>query len=134
MPPSFPSKARPASQSSGRSLCPAPATAATDGRRLLDPVPAKVSIRNQGFASLPKEVQIGGFRTNGGTETQVGQTSTTHTLFPGQTQVLSLTLDAAARKTDTFIARILIDPKSPSDHECKEDNNESAKVTPSCVE
>lgn len=98
----------------------------------LDPVAAKVSVRNQGLASLPKDVQIGVYKVNGG-DALVGQTKTTHALFPGQTEVLTLDLDASASKSDTFVARILIDPANPTFHECLEDNNQSAQETPSCV-
>lgn len=99
-----------------------------------DPVPATVSVRNIGLSSLPAGVDVGVFTTKGGTETLVGSTKTTHTLFPGQTEVLSLSLDPSAPKEQTFLARILIDPQNPTFHECKADNNASSEVKPSCVE
>ncbi len=98
-----------------------------------DPVPAKVSVRNMGFASLPAGVQVGVYKT-GTPDTLVGQTQTTHPLFPGQTEVLALTLDPAGSKEDTFVARILLDVANPTFHECKEDNNESSPEKPSCVQ
>jgi hypothetical protein len=97
-----------------------------------DPVAAKISVRNIGLASLPKDVQVGVFKTTGNKE-QVGKAATTHTLFPGQTEVLSIDLDASAGKSDTFVAKIIIDPKNATFHECKEDNDQSAEETPSCV-
>jgi hypothetical protein len=100
----------------------------------VDPVLAKVSVRNQGLASLPKDVQIGIFEKEAGGDVLVGQTQTTHSLFPGQTEVLEVTLDATALKEDTFVARILIDPQNPTFHECKEDNNQSSEESATCVQ
>jgi hypothetical protein len=97
-----------------------------------DPVLARVSVRNQGLASLPKDVQVGVFKVAG--DVLVGQAQTTHALFPGQTEVLEISLDAAALKEDTFVARILIDPQNPTFHECKEDNNQSSEEQASCVQ
>lgn len=98
-----------------------------------DPVPAKVSVRNQGLASLPAGVVVGVYEIVGGSETIAGQTQTTHALFPGQTEILDFTLDPGAKKESVYIARILIDPMSPTFHECKEDNNQSSEAQASCV-
>ena len=37
-----------------------------------------------------------------------------------------------AANNDTFVARILIDPMNKTFNECRDDNNESAPVTPKC--
>jgi hypothetical protein len=58
---------------------------------------------------------------------------TTHALFPGQTEQLALKLDPSAPTSGTYTAAIIIDPKNPTFHECREDNNESPPVKPSCV-
>lgn len=96
-----------------------------------EPLIAKVSVRNQGLSSLPSDVSIGVFRTSD--NALVGGGKTTHTLFPGQTEIVETPLDPTATKDDTFVARVLIDPQNPTFHECKEDNNESNPATPSCV-
>ncbi|MEZ4307671.1 MAG: FG-GAP-like repeat-containing protein [Polyangiaceae bacterium] len=97
-----------------------------------EPLLSKVSVRNQGLSSLPEGVVIGVFRVSD--DLQVATGKTTHILFPGQTEVLSLPLDPTAGKSDVFVARILIDPMNPTFHECKEDNNESNEEKASCVQ
>ncbi len=98
------------------------------------PVNAQVSVRNIGLASLPAGADIGVYKQDGAMEVLVGQTVTTQTLFPGQTQVIALALDPVlAGQVDTFIARVLLDPMNPKFHECREDNNFSMPVKPSCV-
>jgi hypothetical protein len=97
------------------------------------PIVGLVSVRNIGLASLPSGVSVGVFLDNGAGGALVGQTATTHSLFPGQTEQLSVKLDASAPQTGSFRARVLIDPLNPTFHECREDNNESAPVKPSCV-
>lgn len=100
----------------------------------LEPLLAKVSVRNQGLASLPKDVMVGVFKVEGGGETLVGQGQTTHALFPGQTEVLEIQLGPEALKDDVFVARVLLDPQSPTFHECREDNNKSSEESASCVQ
>lgn len=97
------------------------------------PVVGDASVRNIGLASLPAGVVVGVFLDDGAAGMLVGQGSTTHALFPGQTEQLSIKLDPAAPQSGTFRARILVDPANPTFHECREDNNESLPVTPSCV-
>jgi hypothetical protein len=93
------------------------------------PVVAHVSVRNIGVASLPAGVNVGVFDG----ATQVGMGTTTQALFPGQTQTVTVTLAASAQTTDTFTAKILIDPLAPTFHECRSDNDESAPVVPTCI-
>jgi hypothetical protein len=97
------------------------------------PLTAEVSVRNQGLASLPAGVIIRVYKVLG--DVLVGQGATSGSLFPGQTQVLSIEVDSAlASSGDTFVARIFLDPANITFHECREDNNESAQVTPPCAE
>jgi hypothetical protein len=56
-------------------------------------------------------------------------------LFPGQTELLPFTAPSGSASTsDTFQARIYIDPNNVTFHECRDDNNESAPVQPTCVQ
>jgi hypothetical protein len=98
-----------------------------------DPLVAKVSLRNQGLASLPDGVVVH-VRTSPG-DVLVGQGATTTTLFPGQTQILDVTIDPSlAGPTDTFVASVFLDPTNITFHECREDNNTSAPATPPCTQ
>jgi hypothetical protein len=98
------------------------------------PVPLAVGVRNIGMAGLPPGVAVGVYALQG-KEVLVASGTTTKLLMPGQTEVLALTADAQLASTDdTFVARILIDPDNPTFHECRDDNNESKKVKPDCVQ
>jgi hypothetical protein len=99
----------------------------------VSPVLAHVAVRNVGLAPLPAGVVVDVFR-DGATPQEVGLTATTRQLLPGQTEELAVTLDAAAMPTDTFSARIVVDPLHPAFHECRADNDESAHVTPTCIQ
>ncbi len=96
------------------------------------PVPLTVSVRNLGLSGLPAGVEVGLFK-QGPPETQIGTVSTTHPLLPGQTEVIEFKADDATT-SDTFFARILVDPMAPTFRECRDNNNESDPVTPSCVQ
>jgi hypothetical protein len=99
-----------------------------------NPVLLHVSVRNIGLASLPAGVDVGLFKETGTGETQIATTTTTHALFPGQTEELLVSVDpAAGTKDDTFVAKILVDPANPKFHECREDNNVSDQVKATCV-
>ncbi len=95
------------------------------------PVIAHVSVRNIGQSGLPAGVVVGVFVTPG--DVQVGTATTTIGLLPGQTQTLTVNLSAPATSSDTLYAKILIDPKNPTFHECREDNDQSAPVKAPCV-
>lgn len=94
------------------------------------PVPLEVSVRNLGLSGLPAGVEVGLYKSS--PNTLLGTVTTTTPLLPGQTEVLTFNASNATT-TDTFFARVLIDAVNPTFHECRDDNNESEHVTPSCV-
>jgi hypothetical protein len=99
------------------------------------PLNATVSVRNLGLASLPANVNVGVFVKKMPMDVMVGTASTTSALFPGQTSVLDVPLDTSQASTsDTFYAKILIDPNNVTFHQCREDNDQSADVVPNCVQ
>ncbi|APR81764.1 Rhs-family protein [Minicystis rosea] len=99
------------------------------------PAKAHVQVRNIGLASLPAGVVVAVFKRQGGMDTQIGTASTTHALFPGQTEEVVVSIDPAlAGLKDTFVAKVVIDPVMPKFHECREDNNESEPATSHCVQ
>lgn len=101
----------------------------------VEPVVATVSVRNIGLASLPAGVTVGVYKKDAMGDVLVGQGATANPLYPGQTAVFDVPLDTLqAGTSDTFVARILIDPMNLTFHECREDNNDSADVKPSCVQ
>src|SRR5262249_27304680 len=95
------------------------------------PIVAHVSVRNIGASGLPKGVQAGVFVTPG--DVQVGTVTTTYALLPGQTQTLDVTLSPPASSTNTFYAKILVDPAKPTFHECNANNDQSPNAIASCV-
>ncbi|HNS96323.1 MAG TPA: VCBS repeat-containing protein [Polyangiaceae bacterium] len=96
------------------------------------PVPLTVSVRNMGLSGLPAGVEVGLFRV-ASPDQHLGSVFTSIPLLPGQTEVIEY--DAQNATTgDTFFARILVDPATPTFRECRDDNNESQRVTPSCVQ
>ena len=98
------------------------------------PVAMAVSVRNLGLAGLPAGVNVDVVKV-GSPETVLGTVSTSHPLLPGQTEVIPFVAPGGqATTTDTFLARIVIDPANPTFHECRDDNNESAPVQPECVQ
>ncbi|MEO7096272.1 MAG: VCBS repeat-containing protein [Polyangiales bacterium] len=97
------------------------------------PVTLEVALRNAGLASLPAGVEVGVYKVAGAVRTLLGKVTSTHALFPGQTERLSFaTTPGTATKDDTFIAKVLIDPLKPTFRECREDNDESAPATATC--
>jgi hypothetical protein len=95
------------------------------------PVPLEIGVRNMGLSGLPAGVEVGVYK-EGTPDVLLGTVATTMPLLPGQTEIISYEADAAV--SDTFFARILIDAANPTFHECRDDNNESEHVTPSCVQ
>jgi hypothetical protein len=99
------------------------------------PVLAHISVRNIGLASLPAGVDVALFKRVGTIDSQVSQATTTHALFPGQTEELLASVDPTlGGNKDLYVAKIVIDPVAPKFHECREDNNESAPVSAHCVQ
>jgi hypothetical protein len=101
--------------------------------RCLASVTIDVFVRNLGSAILPADVKVGLYVRKSGTETLLATLATTSSLFPGQAEKLTWTAKPADAVTlhDTYFARI--DPKSnPKYHECREGNNTSPDVTPTC--
>jgi hypothetical protein len=97
------------------------------------PVVVHVSIRNIGLAGLPAGVEVGVYVKQGGTDTLLGSVKTTKTLLAGQTEVIDFTVPAgAASSSDTFVAKVIIDPNNKTFNECREDNNQSAPVQAIC--
>jgi len=95
------------------------------------PVVGTVQVRNQGLAGLPAGIEVGVYLL-GNPDQLVATVTTGDPLFPGQTAVLPFTASSGG-VDDTYQARIVIDPNNITFHECKDDNNESASVTPQCV-
>jgi len=92
------------------------------------------NVRNLGLASLPAGVNVGVFVKKAGGDVQVGAGTTPSALFPGQTAVLSIAVDPTkATQTDTFYAKLIIDPMNPTFHECNTMNDQSADVKVMCA-
>ncbi len=96
------------------------------------PIRLDAAVRNLGAAVLPEGVVVGFFVTTGGMDVEIGRASTMTPLFPGQTAVVSQTA-AGYDETDTFQARIIVDPAMPTFQECDDTNNESAEVMARCL-
>jgi hypothetical protein len=100
-----------------------------------DPVVVHASVRNVGLSSLPTGAEVDVYKKSAGADVLVGSATTTHALFPGQTEELAVTVDGTkATKADSFFAVILVDTVNPKFHECREDNNQSQVVKASCVQ
>ena len=96
------------------------------------PVQMEVQVRNIGLSGMPANIQVDVFKL-GSPEVLLGSLMTTKALLPGQTEVLPF-VTANAGSSDTFQARIFIDPNALTFNECRDDNNESLPVTPDCVQ
>lgn len=97
-----------------------------------DPIVVQVSVRNIGLAGLPAGVVAAVYSDAGG-GTLLGTVTTTKALLPGQTEVIPFTVPAGtASNKDLFYAAIVIDPAKKTFNECREDNNQSAKVQAKC--
>jgi hypothetical protein len=99
-----------------------------------DPVAMRVKLRNLGQSGLPDGVQVDIYRL-GSPDTRLGTVYTTRALAAGQTEVIPFTASQGAASTsDSFQARIFIDPNNITFNECRDDNNDSPVVTPQCVQ
>jgi len=99
------------------------------------PVVLHAYVRNYGFAILPAKVEVGFYVKQGGsTDVLLGKAQTKNPLFPGQVSELTFTVpQAQGGVKDYYLAKILVDPQSPTFHECRESNNESQAKTPNCL-
>jgi hypothetical protein len=97
------------------------------------PVAMEIQVRNIGLAGLPAGVVVGVYQL-GNPEALLDVLATSKALLPGQTEIVEYTAPLSATTSDTFEARVIIDPMNPTFHECKDDNNTSGPVTPQCVE
>ena len=98
------------------------------------PVILHARLRNLGLAILPAGVDVGFYLQTATGDDLLGVETTTNPLFPGQVAELTLEADPAtgADKEDTYVAKILIDPATPTFHECRDDNNESPPTQAKC--
>jgi hypothetical protein len=85
------------------------------------------NVRNLGQAPIPAGAVVTFFAGPPGQGVQLGQLSTTTTLYPAQSQVLTLPLDSAP---DADVIHATVASEVP---ECKVDNNTSEAVDPTCV-
>jgi len=100
-----------------------------------NPVLVHVQVRNIGLASLPAGVDVGVYKHDASGDTLVGQGTTSHTLFPGQTEEILVSVPPAMGTTkDQYLGAIIIDPNMPKFHECREDNNQSDIASAHCVQ
>lgn len=100
--------------------------------RCSTPVLLSASLRNAGLSSLPAGVEVGLYDKTKG-DVLLGSVKSTKILFPGQTEVLDFSVDATmGGRDDTYYAKVVVDPKKPLFHECREDNDKSAEVQPAC--
>lgn len=116
-------------QDQGRFDAPDPTPALT--LDCMSPLRAHVFVRNVGLASLPAGVEAAVFK-KGTPDLEVGRVTTTRPLAPGQTEALTVSLSSGTA-TDTYFARIVVDPVNPRFHECRPGNNDSPPVTPVCI-
>jgi hypothetical protein len=96
------------------------------------PVTAHVAVQNIGEAGLPSGVVVGVFQRASPMDIQLITKSTTLPLLPSQSDPLTFKLPATAKATDSFYAKIIIDPTHPTFHECRTDNDTSPTVTATC--
>ncbi len=67
------------------------------------------------------------------TTNQVGTVTTTHALFPGQTEPLTFSVPTASGSdTDLYVAQVLNDPAMPKFNQCRTDNDTSDPATAHC--
>lgn len=97
------------------------------------PVRLVASLRNQGRALLPAGVEVE-ILQRGTPDRSLGTVTSSESVFPGRVLDLELEAPADVLATDTFYARIVIDPATATFRECREDNNESGDVTGRCLE
>jgi hypothetical protein len=110
----------------------APDATVTLAVQCTDPPVLVASVRNLGTATLPADVTVGFYALVDGGETMLGTARTTSPLFPGGVQNVTLRAPAGTDANTTFVARILVDPRSPTFRECRADNNTSRPARVPC--
>ena len=100
-----------------------------------EPVVLHAYVRNLGAAILPAGVEVG-FYVRDATDIILATEDTTAMLFPGQVTELTYTALAldGVDAMDTFVAKVHVDPLTPTFHECREDNNDSPPTKAVCVD
>lgn len=98
-----------------------------------DPVRLVASLRNQGRALLPPGVVVAFFQ-RGAPDVELGRVTSTEPVFPGRVLELTLEAPAGVLPTETFFARVIVDPETATFRECREDNNDSEDATGRCLE
>jgi hypothetical protein len=92
-----------------------------------------VSVRNIGLASLPAGVQVNLYKGTTPSGNPIGTVTTTHALFPGQTEPLQFSVPAGVgTASDTYVAQIYNNPNMPLFHECNTMNDTSNPASGSC--
>jgi hypothetical protein len=97
-----------------------------------NPIVLHATVRNLGLALLPAGVVVD--FTDVTSNTDCGMATTTHPLLPGQGETLTINAPMSATTNDNFDAHIVIDPNKPTFHECRDDNDDSGKVMPQCLQ
>jgi hypothetical protein len=99
------------------------------------PVLLRAYVRNLGLALLPAGVELGFYVVKGGSETLLGTAKTSIALLAGQAEELTYAAKASDAITleDTFVARLLIDPKTAPFRECWDTNNASEPAKANCI-
>lgn len=93
-------------------------------------ITARVAVRNAGVATLPAGVVVGLFSEDGSSSKQEGTVTTTQALGSGQTEELSLPVSTGSETR--LMAKVLVDPKKPLFHQCREDNDQTFWVSAAC--
>lgn len=92
----------------------------------------EVVLENAGLGTLPPGVKIEIVRTDGTKEEVLGEVTSLGGLLPGQRARLPFDIGEAITGKPTLIARIVVDEKNRTFHECREDNNVSVQVKALC--
>lgn len=92
----------------------------------------EVVVENAGLGTLPPGVTIEIVRREGGKDEVLGEVTSLGGLLPGQRVTLTFDLGEAITGRPTLVARIVVDEKNRTFHECREDNNESPELKALC--
>lgn len=111
---------------------------ATVELRVTCSMPAELvaTVRNLGRAILPEGVSVELFQREGSVESSLGTVTTLRPIFPGRVEELRFVAASvpSPQPTDVFFARISNPSAAPTFRECDTTNDESADVSPSCLD